>query len=355
MGILDSIKGRKSSSIIGLDIGTFNVKIVNLSVPASGKPRLLGLGVRTLPASAIVEKDIKDHEGVIYAVQSLAEEVAPDAREAILTLSGHKVFTDRLQISLGSKKGRLAEAVLIEAEQRIPTGTSGVAIDFHHLGKAADGKKEDVILVAARRELVEQYFYTARDAGLDPIAIDVDFFATFNAFEFNYGIPEEGVIALANIGHVLTNITFIIDGLYYTVRDVSTGARQIWDYIQSELRLTGDDLDDIIVGKFPVEDKTAFQDAVFNAAEDVKLGLDVAFSYIENVTKGRKVDKIYLSGGGATIDYLPEAISQKTEIAVEPMNPFRGLQPAEGVFSGQDPAKIGPLFVNAVGLALRGE
>ncbi|MCK5832851.1 type IV pilus assembly protein PilM [bacterium] len=355
MSILDSIRGRRSGSILGLDIGTFNVKIVNIVPPSVGKPKLLGFGLKTLPQSAIVEKDIKDHEGVIYAIQSLAEEIAPETNEVILNLSGHKVFTDRIQVSLGSKKGRLSEAVMIEAEQRIPTGTSGVAVDYHHLGKTPDGKKEDVILVAARRELVEQYFYAVRDAGLEPIAIDLDFFATFNAFEFNYGLPEEGVFALTNIGHALCNITFVIDGTYYTVRDVSTGARQIWDYIQSELRLTGDDLDDLMLDKFPIEDKTAFQEAVFNAAEDIKLGLDVAFSYIENVTQGRKVDKIYLSGGGALIDYLPEAIEQKTGVSVEIMNPFKNLQPAEGVFGGVDPSKIGAIYTNAVGLVLRAD
>ncbi len=353
MSILDSIRGRKASSILGLDIGTFNVKLVNVVPSLSGKPKLLGFGSRTLPQSAIIEKDIKDHEGVIYAVQSLAEEVAPNTREVVLNLSGHKVFTDRIQISLGGKKGRLSEAVMIEAEQRIPTGTAGVAVDYHHLGKTPDGKKEDVILVAARRELVEQYFYAVRDAGLEPIAIDLDFFAMFNSFEFNYGLPEEGVFALTNVGHVLTNLTFIIDGAYYTVRDVSTGAKQIWDYVQSELRMTGDDLDDLMVGKFPIDDKAAFQEAIFNAAEDIKLGLDVAFSYIENVTQGRKVEKIYMGGGGAMIDFLPEAISQKTTVPVEIMNPFRGLQPAEGVFSGLDPAKIAPMYTNAIGLVIR--
>ncbi len=355
MGILDSIKGRKSSSIIGLDIGMFNVKIVNMTPPTKGKPKLLGFGSRPLPQNTIVEKDIKDHEGVIYAVQSLAEDVAPNVTECIINLSGHKVFTDRIQVSVGSKKGRLSEAVMIEAEQRIPTGTSGVAVDFHHLGKAPGGKKEDVILVAARRELVEQYFYAVRDAGLEPIAIDVDFFCTYNAFEFNYGIPEEGVIALTNIGHGLTNITFIIDGLYYTVRDVSTGARQVWDYVQSELKLTGDDLDDLMVGKFPIEDKSSFQNVVFGATEELKLGLDVAFSYIENVTQGRKVDKMFLAGGGAMIDFLPEALSQKVSIPVEVINPFKELLPAEGVFSGIDPAEVGALYVNAVGMVLRAD
>lgn len=355
MSIFDSIRGRKSSSIIGLDIGTFSVKIVNMTLPGAGKPKLLGFGSKTLSQNAIVEKDIKDHEGVIYAVQSLAEDVAPDTRECIINLSGHKVFTDRIQVSAGGKKGRLSEAVMIEAEQRIPTGTSNVAVDYHHLGKTPDGRKEDVILVAARKELVEQYFYAVRDAGLEPIAIDVDFFCMFNAFEFNYGLPEKGVFALTNIGHGLTNITFVIDGGYYTVRDVSTGARQVWDFLQSELRLTGDDLDDLMVGKFPIDNKTAFQNAVFSAAEELKLGLDVAFSYIENVTGGRKIDKIFLAGGGAMIDYLPEALSQKSSIPVEVMNPFKGLQPAEGVFAGVDPAKVGPLYANAVGMVLRAE
>ncbi len=344
---------KKSDVVVGLDIGTFNVKLVKMMVPESGAARLLAFGCKELPQNAIVEKDIKDREGVIYTVQTLSEEVAPDALDVVINLSGHKVFTDRIQINLTGKKMRLSEAVMMEAEQRIPTGTSGIVVDYHSLGKSEDGKLEEVILVAARRELVEDYFNTVRDAGLDPIAIDIDFFCTYNAFEHNYGIPEEGVIALANVGHTLTNITFLIDGSYYTVRDVSSGAQAIWNTLQMELRLSADDLADLMHGELPMQDKGPYRTAIYSATEELKLGLDVAFSYIENVTSGRKIDQIYLGGGGALIEDVAEALSQKLAIPVTLLNSFKALQPAEGVFSGVDPTKIGPLYANAAGMALR--
>ncbi|RKZ29793.1 hypothetical protein DRQ36_07555 [bacterium] len=355
VGPLKNVFGHKSEFLVGLDIGSFNVKLVKLVPPEKGPAKLLAFGSKELPQSAIIEKDIKDREGVIYTVQTLTEEVAEDALEVVINLSGHKVFTDRIQVSLTGKKTKLSEAVMIEAEQRIPTGTSGIVVDYQSLGKIDEGKKEDVILVAARRELVEDYFNVVRDAGLDPIAIDIDFFATYNAFEFNYGIPAEGAIALVNIGHTLTNITFIIDGAYYTVRDVSTGAQAIWNSIQMELRLSSDDLTELMHDELPMDDKGPYRSAVFTATEELKLGLDVAFSYIENVTSGRTIDQIYLAGGGALIEGVPEAIGQKMSIPLELLNSFKGLKPAEGVFSGVDPSKIAALYSNAVGMALRAE
>jgi len=358
MGFLDSITGafgKKSGAIGGLDIGSYNIKLAKMTPASAGEPTLLALGSKELPPNAIVEKDIKDREGVIYTIQTLAEEIAPDLRDVVINLSGHKVFTDRIQVNLTGKKVRLREAVMMEAEQRIPTGTAGIVVDFHSLGKTADGKKEDIVLVAARRELVEDYFNCVRDAGLDPVSIDIDFFSLYNVFEYNYGIPEEGVIALANIGHTLSNITFIIDGLYYTVRDVSSGTRAIWDFIQSELKLSADDLSDLMQEKLPIEDVGTYRAAVFAATEELRVGLDVAFGFIENVTGGRTIDQIYLAGGGAIIDGVPEALSKKMSLPVEIIDPFKNIKPAQGVFSGIDPSKIGPIYAISVGMGLGGE
>ncbi len=352
-GGISKLIGKKEEAAYGLDIGTFCIKLVKLSPLVEGKRSLLAFGSKELPGGAIVEKDIKDREGLIYTLQTLVEEVAPEAVDVVVNLAGHKVFTDRIQVNVSGKKVKLVDAVMMEAEQRIPTGTSGIVVDFDSLGKIESGKKEDVILVAVRRELVEDYFNVVRDAGLDPILMDIDFFANFNCFEFNYTIPQEGTIVLANIGHTLTNLTFIIDGAYYTVRDVSSGAKAVWNTLQTELKLSADDLNDLIKGELPMEDKGPYKAAIAVSVEELKLGLDVAFSYIENVTGGRKVDKIYLSGGGALINSLPDALSSGISIPVEIINPFTALQPGEGVFTGIDPASIAPLYTVAVGLALR--
>ncbi len=351
MGIL----GSKTQAAYGLDIGTHSLKMVKITPPGTERRHLLAFGTRELPEGAIIEKDIRDREGMIYAIQTLFEEKAPEALDVVVNVAGHKVFTDRIQITTGGKKVKMEEAVMVEAEQRIPTGTSGIVLDYHSLGSVASGKKEDLILVAVRRELVEDYFNIVRDAGLDPIIMDIDFFANYNAFEFNYGIPEEGAIVLANIGHMLTNLTFIIDGLYYTVRDVSSGAREVWNSLQSELRLSSDDLDDIIKGDFPMDDETPYKQAITNAVDELKLGLDVAFGYIENVTGGLRIEQMFLSGGGALIRDLPEALSAKLSIPVEVINPFKSFVPGQGVFSGVDPDKVASLYTNAIGLALRAE
>ena len=183
--------------------------------------------------------------------------------------------------------------------------------------------------------------------------MDIDFFANYNAFEYSYGLPEEGTIVLANIGHTLTNLTFIIDNSYYTVRDVSSGAQEVWNSLQTELKLSADDLEDLKKGEFPMEDKGPYRAAIAAAVEELKLGLDVAFGYIENVTGGLKIDQMYLSGGGALIEDLPEVLASRFDMQVELVNPFKNFTPGQGVFSGIDPAKVASLYTNAIGLALR--
>jgi len=336
-----------------LDIGTHSIKLVKLSPAVEGRRSLLAFGSKELPTGAIVEKDVKDREGIVYALQTLVEEIAPEALDVVINVAGHKVFTDRIQVNTSGKKIKMEDVVLSEAEQRIPTGTSGIVLDYHILSEDESTKKSDVILVAVRRELVEEYFNVVRDAGLDPLIMDIDFFSNYNAFEYNYGLPEEGTIVLANIGHTLTNLTFIVDSSYYTVRDVSSGAQEIWNSLQTELKLSADDLEDLKKGDFPMEDKGPYRAAIAASVEELKLGLDVAFGYIENVTGGLKIDKIYLSGGGALIEDIPEVLASRFDMSVEVVNPFKNFTPGQGVFTGIDPAKIASLYTNAIGLALR--
>lgn len=352
-------KRKKTKKSAGLDIGSYSIKLAVSSFDKkTGTLKLHKVGKKLLPPGAIVDKEIRDREGLIYVIQTLVDETDPDISDVVISLAGHKVFTDKLEIpepTKGKRDELMREAVLIEAEQRIPTGTSGVSIDFVELGKSPDGKKNTVMLVAARSELIEEYTSVVADAGLTPIAIELDSITLFNIFEHNYDIPTENCVALVNIGHWLMNVTYIVNGSFLGIRDISNAARGVWERLQVELRASADDINQMMLGTLSLPEGSATKKAVYNAIEDIGIGLGMAFQYLENVTGGTKIEKVYISGGGTLIPYLVETLSTRIGTPCELLDPFARLSLVPETALGDTPLQIAKqIYPISLGLALRG-
>ena len=351
-------KKKKAGKICGLDIGTFAVKLVVLKTDEKGALSMYAAGKKQLPRGAIVDKDIRDREGIIYAIQSLADEVDPDTTEVAISLAGHKVLIDRIEVQTPSAKGKreqlLREAVMVEAEQRIPTGIESVRIDFIELGQSEDGKKVQVMLFAARNEIVDDYVGMVMDAGLVPIVVDLDPIALFNIFELNHELPPEGCITLINIGHALSNVAFILNGKLFSIRDISNAARSVWDRLQAELHISSDETSELMSGKVPLEDSPSTRRAVYASTEDLNIGLGMAFSYLENISGGIKVEKAFLSGGAMGIPFLVDSLSNGLGIPCEFIDPFGKISFDPALF-GEIPIQTSKaLYSIATGLAYRG-
>ncbi|MGB9561517.1 MAG: pilus assembly protein PilM, partial [bacterium] len=319
----------------------------------SGHLRLTALGYRELGKGVIAEKEIRDNETLIYAIQGLIEEIDPEMTDFYISIAGKKVLLDRFPITGAStKRKEMLELVLATAEERIPTGTENLSIDFHILEMDTKKKQADVLMIAAYDEYIRSFVDVLSAGGFNVLGIETDYLAFFNAFEKNMLVPPEGCVALINIGHTLTNLVIIADSKFHSARDLSTGTRDVWERIQRELRLSTDELTTLIRGETEWFDQTRLKTAMYLGVDDLKIALDTAFAYFENISSGRKIEKIYLSGGGAIIPYLPDAIAAKLELPHEIIDPFKAIDVDPSVFTYSTPEKVGPLFTVAVGLAL---
>ncbi|RKZ34399.1 hypothetical protein DRQ33_02245 [bacterium] len=350
-------KKKKAKNVAGLDIGSFEVKLTVLHSDEKGNVSLVKAGKRPLPHGTIVDKDVRDREGLIFALQSLVDEVAPDITEVAFSLSGHKVLVDRVEIRTPTGKGKpeeqIRESIMVEAEQRIPTGIDSVQLDYFELGQGKDEKHIQAMLVAARNELVEDYVGIIMDSGVVPILIDLDSIALYNLFEFNHDIPQEGCIALVDIGHSLSNAAFILDGRLFSIRDISNAARGVWDRLQTELHLSSDDLAELMLGEVPMDESPTIRKAVNNASEDLGIGMSMAFSYLENMTGGTKVQKVFLSGGALGITFLVDALSNRLGIPCELIDSLGRIRFDQAVF-GEMPIDFAKaVYAISIGLALR--
>ena len=343
---------RKSTSTVGLDVGANSIKLVKLDHAKSGYA-VSAIGIRELPPDAIVADEIRDREAVIFNIQSIIDQTDPKIRDVVVSISGHGVITDKFTID--KKTGPEAhDLILFETAQRAPFDVDDVTLDYHIIKTDDDINKMDVLLVAARKEYLRMYLGLIEDCGLRPVIVDDDAFAILNAYENNYDIDPTRVTALVNIGHDVTNITYITDGLFKATRDVSAGTREIFNAIQREFRLSPELTAKAMKGEMTDSvDQDMLKATITSATDELISGLELAFSYFRSQAKVDTIDWLVLSGGGALVPYLSEHIQSKLSIPLELSNPLRNVDYDPELFQYLQPEKIAPLLAVSVGLAMR--
>jgi len=341
-----------SKSTVGLDIGANSVKLVKLDHTKDGYA-VAAIGIREFPPEAIVADEIRDREAVIFNIQSLIDQTDPKIKNVVVSISGHGVITDRFTID--KKTGAEAEqAILFETEQRAPFDIDDVSLDYHIISTNDEENKMDVLLVAARREYLVMFLELIQDCGLNPVIVDDDSLAIYNSYINNYDVDPTRTTALVNIGHDVTNITYIVDGQYQSTRDVSSGTRDVYDAIQKEFRLNPELTNKAIKGEMQDSvDQDMLKATIIAATDELISGIELAFSYFKSQAKIDNVEWLVLSGGGALIPYLPEFLQSKLGVPLEIANPLRNVDYDPELFQYLQPEKIAPLLSVPVGLAMR--
>lgn len=343
-------RGKKST--VGLDIGTSSVKLVKLESSKAGYT-VSAIGVRELPPEAIVADEIKDREAVIFNIQSLIDQTDPKIKDVVVSISGHSVITDRFTID--KKTGAEAEqAILFETEQRAPFDVDDVTLDYHIVDVDEDANKMDVLLVAARKEYLRSYLELIEDCGLQPVVVDDDALAVYNAYINNYDVDPSRVTALIDIGNDVTNITYLVDGKFKATRDVTSGVRDIYNAIQREFRLNPELTNKAIKGEMNDSiDEDMLKATIISSTDELVSGIELAFSYFKSQCNTDNIDWLVVSGGGALIPYLPEFLQSKLNVPLEIANPLRNVEYDPELFQYLQPDKIAPLLSVSIGLAMR--
>ncbi|HEX4509064.1 MAG TPA: type IV pilus assembly protein PilM, partial [Burkholderiaceae bacterium] len=237
---------------MGLDIGSSAIKAVILEHSRRGR-RLLHFGIEYLPPQAIVDGALMDRAAVVEALERLKSALAIGNRPIATAISGHSVIVKKIQVASMSRDA-LAERIPSEAEQHIPFKRDEVDIDYQvvtsrQAGKDAgkDGSKTgggsmEVILVAAKKDMIADYTQVLRDAKLQPVIMDVAAFSVQNAFEAAYAdVAAAGAVALVHLGSAITHVNVVSGGISVFVRDVTVGGAAFTEELQRRLRVSHDE------------------------------------------------------------------------------------------------------------------
>lgn len=340
--------GRKKTTI-GLDIGSGLIKVAVID-HGRGEPELAKVVIMPLLADAIVEGEIMDPGIVTDAIRSAVEEAGLKTRDVVTAVGGRDVIIKKIQIER-VKEQQARELMRWEAEQHVPFDMESVELDFQILDPDAEGMEMSVLLVAAKRDLIESKLRLLADAGLDTAIVDVDAFALHNAFEVNHPDAMRGLVGLINIGHEVTNINILDDGVPILTRDITVGTRRFREDLQRERGLGADEAESLLQGY----DRSAHLDAVIaSRGEEIAMGVERAAAFLASSSRsGGQLRAVYLCGGGARVPGLADALGSRLRIRVEQANPLANLRVREGALDHLVTDEVAPLLMLPIGLALR--
>jgi type IV pilus assembly protein PilM len=340
---------------VGLDIGSSSVKVVQLKETSKGY-QLVNFGIEPLPPQTIVDGAIMNQSAVVDAIKQLRAALKLKVREVATAISGHSVIIKKIKVPPMTPE-ELEEQIPWEAEHHIPFSKDDVEIDHQLVNTQNAQGQMELLLVAAKKEVVSDFSMVIREAKLQPMVMDVAAFTIQNAFEINYDINPDEAVALINVGAALSNINIVAGGTSAFTRDVTVGGNVFTEEIQKRLNVSQEEAEAWKIGSIgegatdvlPSEVEAVLAEVADSVAGQFQRSLDFFLASSTDAS----ISRIFLCGGAAKVSALQKALQEKARASVEIMDPFAKISIDEKKFDMTFLHQHAAEAAVAVGLALR--
>lgn len=352
---VDLLFGKKNPPLVGLDISTSSVKLVELAELGNGEYRLERFASEPLPRGAVVDGNIENVEQVSEAMRRAWKKSGTRARHAALGLPPSSVITKKIILPAGLSEDELELQVESEANQYIPFALDEVSLDFDVIGPAQNTSEDvEVLIAATRKEKVEDRVAVAEAAGLKPLVMDIESYAARAAMDrLTAQLPKGGkgqIVALFQIGAQVTHVSVMLDRQTIYEREQPFGGNQL---TQDIVRAYGLPFEEAEAKKRSGELPEGYErELVEPFLENAALEVTRAIQFFFTSTPYTHIDHIFLAGGCAVLPGLVELVTDRTKIAASVVSPFQGMQMASNVREKQLRAEA-PAYLVACGLAMR--
>jgi len=334
-------------SAVGLSIGASSVKVVELK---KNRQQWSILSYATIPLSAAAgeHREISNPSAMVGAIQEVLKQAGIKSKDVCSAIAGSGLIIKNLMITVSNMK-ELQDQVFWEAEQYIPYDITEVVIDYQVMGEPK-GDQVEVVLVAVKKDFLEQYMGVIQQAKLIPKIMDTELFALQNSFEANYSISSTESVLLADVGALSTKIVICGNGTPFFTKDVPFGGISVTQEIQKELNLPNiRDAEALKVSpNVPQEVKDVVERTGKNLAGEIKKAID----FYTASSLGPSVTKVFISGGGSRMEGLTKIVREVTSKPCEYLNPFQEILIQMKGFTG-DIQSFAPEAVIPIGLAIR--
>lgn len=345
----------KSPPLIGVDISTSSVKIVELSDAGKGLYRIERYAIEPLAKDAVADGNIANLEAVSEAIKHAWRQMGTRTKNVALALPAAAVITKKIIVAAGLSENELEMQVESEANQYIPFALDEVNLDFQVLGSVPNNPEEaEVLIAASRKEKVEDRVAAVESAGLKALVMDVESYATQTAYELIAPqLPNAGqdqTIAIIDIGSAMMHVNVLLNNQSVYMREQTFGGNQLTQEIQRRYSLSAEEAE---IAKRNGGLPENYEPEVLQPFLD-SLSLEVAraLQFFFSSTQFNRVDHILLAGGCAMTPGADEAVSQRTQVCTSVANPFANMAISSRVKPRQL-AQDAPILLIACGLAMR--
>jgi type IV pilus assembly protein PilM len=346
--------GRKSVPVIGLDIGSSSIRVLQLSEQGSSY-RIEHFAIEPVSAGAVAEKSVQDIEAVSGAIERAVQSSGSRSKACAIAVSGSAVFTKTISLPSNLAEADVESQVQIEANQYVPYPLDEVSLDFEVLGKSRrNADMIDILLAASKSENVESRQDALETVGLTARVVDVEAFAIANSFELmreRDGLSKNEAVGVFDIGYDLTTLLVLRGGRVIYTRDHPFGGHQLLEETMRRYEMTSEQASFYERGEQGPED---FEDEVLEPFQlNIVHQISRALQFFASSNEYSPISTIYLSGGSASLRGLASMVQQELGLTTRVADPVTGLDVAPSVASATLQRNAPSLMV-AMGLALRG-
>lgn len=315
---------REGKNLVGVDIGTTSIKVCQLKQSRKGL-ELQKFGFEPLASQVVVDGQVMDANVVTELLQKIFKEQKIRQRDVAVSVSGQAAIIRKISVPLMTD-AELDEQIQWEAEQHIPFDIKDVQVDHQVLNRNPDEGQMEVLLVAAKRDQIEDYAQLVRAAKLRPIVCDIDAFSVQNLFEATRGLAPDQTFALVNVGATLSSLNVISGGVSAFSREIANGGNSVSEeiqrtmgipYEQAEAYKCGDGQDGIV----PDQVVQIVEGSCDSIAAEIQRSLDFFMATSGDVT----ISRLYLTGGCANLPPLAQCVESRSRIPVETWLPTEAL------------------------------
>lgn len=337
---------------IGLDVGSSVLKVAKVEETKGGY-ELLNFDILPTAPGLIVEGSIIDSLRLVDSIKELLQKAKIKAKDAVISVSGHSSVIVKMISLPEMREEEIEKSIRFEAEQYVPFGIDDVNIDFQIIGPREEPGQMDVLLVAVKKDTINEYISVIKEAGLNLVVVDVDVFALQNMYEVNYEISESENIALVDIGANSIKMNIVKNRAPSFTKDSPIGSSIITESLQREFNLPYEVAERLKKGE-TVENVTeeSAGEVIAVASEEIFAEISSSIDYFNATMVGGEISRVILSGGCAFIKGFPNILSDRLGIEVKLADPFQKISISKRL--DEDYIRdIAPIAAVSVGLAMR--
>lgn len=342
----------EGNNLVGVDIGASSIKVCQLreSRRAYG---LIRAGYVPLRPQTIVDGRVVDRGAVTEALAKVFHDSKVRQKDVALSVSGQNVIIRKITVPLMTP-GELSEQIRWEAEQHIPFDITEVQIDYQVLRRRPDASQMDLLLVAAKREQINEFAQLARDAKLKPLVCDIDAFTVQNVVEVSRGLPPDQTVAVLNVGASLASLNIVAGGVSAFTRDIASGGNVITEEVMKQMNVSFEQAEAYKCGggeggMVPAQAIQVIDAVTDSIAAEIQRSVDFYMA-----TSGEnEISRVFVTGGSANLVQLGQAIQRRARVPVELWSPLERIAVEAREVDQQMVAARASQFAVAVGLGLR--